>query len=263
LKIWVAINLTPDSFFADSRLAYSEVIQQVTKYIELNVDKIDIGAESSRPGAKAISVEEEWARISPVLLSIQNEFGVDFLRERISIDTRKKSNIKRCLELGVGTINDISGGSEEIFSMISFYEATYVLMHMSGIPENMQTKPSYKNVVHEVEDWLSQKSERLINKGVKKEKIIWDPGIGFGKSLEHNISLIKNTQRLKSQGHELLYGISRKSMFKDLLSLNNPEDRLLASIVGQVILFMQGVEHLRVHDASEMVQAREILKRFT
>lgn len=262
MKIWVVVNVTPDSFYAGSRVNHDNILQEITTYAELNIDKIDIGAESSRPGASEISIDEEWNRLSPVLQKIKKTFGLEFLRDKISVDSRKEQNIQKCLDLGVGTINDISGGSEKIYSLISSYEATYVLMHMSGLPKNMQNKPSYEDVSLEVERWLTEKTKQIRDSGVNKEKIIWDPGIGFGKTLEHNLALIKNVEALKSHGHELLYGISRKSMFKDLLGLNDPDDRLLPSIIGQVVLSLKGVENLRVHDAREMIQARTILERF-
>ena len=262
MKIWVVVNVTPDSFYAGSRFNHGNVLQEITNYVELNVDKIDIGAESSRPGAKEISIDEEWERLYPVLQGIKKTFGLEFLRDKISVDSRKEQNIEKCLDFGVGTINDISGGSEKIYSMISSYEATYVLMHMAGLPEDMQNEPSYEDVSLEVESWLLEKTKQIRSSGVKKEKVLWDPGIGFGKTLDHNLALIKNVETLKSHGHELLYGISRKSMFKDLLGLNDPDDRMLPSIIGQVILSMKGVENLRVHDAREMIQARAILERF-
>lgn len=263
MKIWAIINVTPDSFFSASRVSKEQALVKFEEFISAGADVVDIGAESTRPGSTELTWQEEWKRLNPVLEQLISQFGQNTIAEKVSIDTRNYEVMKRCLDNGVKIINDVSGGAKEIYSMIAGYGAKYVLMHMQGSPQTMQENPQYANVVQEVKSWLHNKTESLIQAGVAKENILWDPGIGFGKTTEHNIELIKAVPSFLEEGYELLYGISRKRLFQDILGQGLVEERYIPSIIGQTILAAKGVQNLRVHDVEEMVWAKTLLEQFS
>lgn len=247
------LNLTPDSFsdggsFIDPDLALEHALAMVEDGAQI----IDIGGESTRPGSEAVSEQDELARILPVL----DKLPVDqFL---ISVDTTKPAVAQAALQAGVHLINDISGGNPELLGLAQRYQAGFVLMHAQGSPKNMQDKPAYDNVVEEIRAFFDEKRKDLIERELPR---IWiDPGIGFGKSLEHNLDLMRDLSAFKDEAWGVLLGSSRKSWIDGLCGAPDPSDRLGGSIASAVCALTHGVEIIRVHDVRETVQALQVAK---
>lgn len=260
-EIWAVINLTPDSFYAPSRIQADEITQIANKFLAEGADKLDIGAESSRPGSEPVSAQEEWARLEKALLELKKKWGKTFLQEKVSVDTYKAEVAQNALQLGVGCINDIQGGQDpDMFSVIARYGAEFVIMHMKGKPKTMQDNPTYGNVVEEVLEFLKTQSQKAIAAGISREKIIWDYGIGFGKTVEHNLKLLAHTELFLQHGYRLLVGISRKSFLGKLLDVPRPEDRKEASLVLQTYLALKNVSILRTHDVKACHEMRLLLQ---
>ena len=253
-KIMGVLNVTPDSFFDGGRYeGESSSLQQVEKMLTEGADIIDIGGMSSRPGAEIISPEEEYARVIPVIKSILNHFPDTIL----SVDTIRASIAREAALAGAGIINDISAASidSEILDLVEELSLPYVLMHMKGLPDNMQNNPDYSSVCQEVLDFL------IAHLGVLREKqatdVIIDPGFGFGKSLEHNYELLKNLHLFKILECPLLVGISRKSMIYKALEVD-PLDALNGTTALHMLALQNGADILRVHDVKEAVEVRQL-----
>jgi len=260
MEVWAVINLTPDSFVEESRIRTDEIVSRVKEYFQNGADVIDIGAESSRPFSLSISEGEEWERLKQPLFNLKENLEREVFENRISIDTRKPSTVSRVLNTGVGIINDISGASDEsIVQMVSDHRASIVIMHSQGNPDTMQINPSYSDVVDDVLAYLEARSEKCIRAGIKKENIIWDFGIGFGKTLEHNISLLKNISRFRKSGFKLMVGVSRKSFIGKMVGIENIQERKDPTLIIHTLLALKGVDILRVHDVKSAVQVRTIL----
>jgi dihydropteroate synthase len=219
---------------------------------------IDVGAESTRPGASPVSAELQAELLVSFLKSYRGHFGEAFLR-RISIDTRDLAVMQQVAEFGVGYINDVSGGSPEIYRFIATAGVDYVLMHTQGTPDIMQKAPTYTDVCAEVLSYLQQRTALLTAAGVSSEKIIWDTGIGFGKTVEHNLQLIAAHARFRGAGHRILAGVSRKSFIGRILGQDDPADRLVGTLATQIYLTLRGLEILRVHDVKEMADALRMI----
>lgn len=249
------LNLTPDSFYDGSKFELASIIKKIEKYIIEGADIIDIGAFSSRPGANLISVEEENDRLMPVLRELKN-FNNEVL---FSVDTFRTEIAKRSLNFGVGIINDISGGDldSEMFDFVAKNDLGYVCMHMKGLPENMQANPIYSSVVDDVFCNLKSKVEILKSKGCNK--IIVDPGFGFGKSLNDNYCLLNELRRFKDLNIPILVGVSRKSMITNVLNVS-PEHALNGTTIINTIAVLNGADILRVHDVK---YAKEVFKLVT
>ncbi len=251
------LNTTPDSFFDGGRYNNVELaIKRAEEMIEEGADILDIGGESTRPGSKRVDAKEELKRVLPVLKEIKKRFKIP-----VSIDTYKSEVAKECLKEGADIINDISFGKmdEKMFEIVAEYNCPYIGMHIKGTPENMQKNPEYKDCVFEIRQFLKERSEIAVKNGIKKENIIVDPGIGFGKKDEHNLEILRNIEAFSSLGFPVLIGASRKSMFGRLLGLD-VEDRLSPSIAVAVYTALQNVFILRVHDVFETKKAVEITK---
>ncbi len=251
------LNVTPDSFYDGGRYSSLETaLKKAEEMIEQGVDIIDIGGESTRPGSERVDEEEELSRVLPVLKEIKKRFDIP-----VSIDTYKSKVAEECLKEGADIINDISFGTmdQNMFETIARYNCVYVGMHIKGTPENMQKNPVYEDCVFEVREFLKKRSEDAVKKGIDRESIIVDPGIGFGKKDEHNLEILRNIEAFSSLGFPVLIGVSRKSMFGRLLNLK-PEDRLYPSIAVAAYTALQGVFILRVHDVFETKKAVEIIK---
>ena len=249
------INLSPDSFY--SRTSYSnpcDVLHAVEKMIHDGVHILDVGAESTRPGSRGISVKLELERLLPVITKLTKEFNVP-----ISVDTYKPDVASVVLQEGAAVINDISGlrAGHEMASIISHHNAGIVLMHMKGTPEIMQKNPCYEDVCAEVLNFLSQRVELAEDAGIDSRSIAIDPGIGFGKTLTHNIDLISKLDQLKVLGKKILLGVSRKSLIGDILNLE-PTERLEGSIAAGIVGVVNGADILRVHDVGSTVRAVRI-----
>ena len=246
------LNVTPDSF-SDGGLYLDplKAVAHAEKMVQEGADIIDIGGESSRPGSEPISEKEELQRIQPIVEKLLEE-----IRVPISIDTYKPRVAKACLEMGVHMLNDINGFREEsMVALAAQYNVPAVIMHMQGKPKNMQANPTYLNVVEEVKTFLSQQIKKAKEAGVKE--VIIDPGIGFGKTTEHNLQLLKHLHEFKELDCPILVGVSRKSFIGNITGLPVNE-RLPGSISAMTIAIMNGANIVRVHDVFECKKAAQI-----
>ncbi len=252
------LNITPDSFYDGGRyFNFKDAISHANQMIEDGASIIDIGACSTRPGAKEVSPAEELERLMPVVSEIKNLCPEIIL----SIDTYRSEVAERIVgETGDCIINDISGGTldPDMFSTIAKLKVPYILMHMQGTPQNMQNNPVYNNVTKEVILNLSEGVYKLSDLGVND--IIIDPGFGFGKTLDHNYELFSQLDSFRFFELPLLVGISRKSMIYKLLG-NEPENSLTGTIVLNTIALEKGADILRVHDVKPAVEAVKIFNR--
>ena len=245
-RIMGILNLTPDSFY-DGGLYNSEIKidNRVAKMIDEGVDIVDVGGYSSRPGAKDISIDEEIKRVVPT---------IKFLKKIpdlvLSIDTFRSEVAKSCLDLGVDIVNDISAGciDEKIFDIVSKYNCPYVMMHMMGNPQNMQNKPEYKNVIKELISFFAKRIYLAREKGIVD--IIIDPGFGFGKTLDHNYTIMKKIENFKVLDLPMLVGISRKSFITKYLNIDK-KDSLNSTTAINMYLLNKKINILRVHDVKE------------
>ena len=250
------LNVTPDSFsdggyFIDPKKA----IQHAEVMINDGVDLIDIGAESTRPGAKVVEIKEERERIEPVIKAIKKNFQVP-----ISIDTYKPEIMKLGIDLGVEMINDIfSLRKPGSIDVVSNSNVTLSLMHMKGNPQNMQNNPSYKNVVEEVREFLQDRINICEESGIDKSRIVVDPGFGFGKTYENNLKLFQSLDKLKKLSKPLLIGVSRKSMIRNIVG-NQENDIIQASAIMAALSVLKGANIIRVHDVEETKIALKILE---
>jgi len=249
------INLSPDSFYSrSSHTNPCDVLHAAEKMINDGVHILDVGAESTRPGSRGISVKIELERLLPVITKLTKEFNVP-----ISVDTYKPDVASVVLQEGAAVINDISGlgSGHKMANVISHHNAGIVLMHMKGTPETMQRNPCYEDVCAEVLNFLSERVELAEDAGIDSGSIAIDPGIGFGKTLTHNIDLISKLDQLKVLGKQILLGVSRKSLIGDILNLE-PAERLEGSIVAGIMGIINGADILRVHDVGPTVRAVRI-----
>jgi dihydropteroate synthase len=246
------VNVTPDSFsdggrFLDAAAAVERAIQLVAD----GVDLLDIGGESTRPGAAAVSDDEELARVMPVIRRLVGEIDVP-----ISIDTRKASVAEAAIGAGAEIVNDVSGleGDPRMVEVIAGTGVGICVMHMQGTPDTMQLAPTYENVVVDVHGYLRDRREALVSAGVERERICLDPGIGFGKTYEHNLALLEHCRELVALGSPVLVGHSRKRFLGRLVGDENA-DRTAATIGVALGLAGQGVQILRVHDVRPVREA--------
>ena len=251
------INLSPDSFYSRSiPRSISSVFNVAKKMIQEGVHILDVGAETTRPGSKGISVKLELERLLPVITKLTKEFDIP-----ISVDTYKPEVASVVLQEGVSVINDISGlgAGYKMANVIARHKAGVVLMHMKGTPETMQNKPYYKDVCAEVLNFLSSRIMLAEEAGIDFESIAIDPGIGFGKTLTHNVDLITKLDQLKVLGKQILLGVSRKSFIGDILNLE-PAERLEGSIAAGIVGVINGANILRVHDVGSTMRAVRVVK---
>ncbi len=249
-RIMGVLNITPDSFYADSRLSnVEETLKKATIMIENGADWLDIGGESTRPGAEIIDTDEEIRRILPIIRAVRDKFP----NVGISIDTRRASVAELALDEGADMINDVSALSDpRMLEVIKSRKCPICIMHMKGLPENMQNNPKYGDVVAEVKQVLAEKIKILIDAGIKPNQIIGDPGIGFGKLLEHNIALLSaGRDVIPIQNIGLMWGVSRKRMFSDLLGRTEANDRLAGTLGIAAMARSRAVDIIRVHDVPE------------
>ena len=251
------LNLTPDSFSDGGEFnSYKRAIKHITHLQNSGANLIDVGGESTRPGSKAISENLEWSRIRKVL-------KISCKKIPISLDTRKSNIMKKGIELGVNLINDISGLSfdSETINVLKKKKTPFVIQHSQGSPEYMQKKPTYKNELLDIYDFFENKIKLLRSKGINHNKIILDPGIGFGKNLKHNMSLLHNISIFHSLGFPILVGNSRKRFIKDLSENNDSEFRIGGTVASSIYLMSQGVQILRIHDVNEVMQSIKVFKK--
>ena len=248
------INLSPDSFYPNSRVSSVHAVLKVAEsMIEEGADYLDVGAESSRPGAKPISEEEELAIILPVISQLCQHFSVP-----VSVDTYKPGVAQKVLEAGGSIINDITGlRYPEMAPIIAEYDAGVVIMHMQGSPENMQEDIHYDDCVGEIKQFLEQGIQTAESAGIASDRIWVDPGIGFGKTVKHNLEILAHLDSFTSLQKPILLGTSRKSFIGKILDLSVAE-RLEGSLATAVIGIMKGTRILRVHDVQETCRAIKI-----
>jgi len=255
-KVMGILNITPDSFFDGGKYSDKQaILSKVKKMLNDGATFIDVGAYSSRPGAKHISEEEELHRIIPVLkLLIQT-----FPQILISVDTFRSNVANECIKNGACIINDISAGSldKNMFPTIAKLQVPYIIMHMQGSPQNMQQNPTYKDVTQELLFYFSKKLVELRNLGIND--IVADVGFGFGKTVEHNYQLLKNLERFKNLEIPLLAGLSRKSMLFKPLGIS-PEQALNATTSANTIALQNSASILRVHDVKEAIETIKIFE---
>jgi len=258
-RIMGVVNVTPDSFHQNSRSAdESQAIAVASRMAADGAEWIDVGGESTRPGAKSVTMEEELARVIPAIEGIRAELP----EICISVDTRRAGVARRALESGADMVNDVSSmGDPGMIEVVAEFECPVCVMHMQGLPENMQNDPQYGDVVDEVRSYLSNTAGRLVEAGVKPSRIIADPGIGFGKTLDHNLSLLSSGRDVvPDEQMSLMWGVSRKSMFRDLLGRESSEDRLAGTLGVAAASLRKGVDIIRVHDVTEHADAFAAMK---
>lgn len=244
------INLTPDSFFEGSRKqSENEILETATRMITDGADILDLGAYSSRPNAEDISPEAEWDRLHHILPKLRAEFP-DII---ISIDTFRADIAEKALALGADLINDISGGTldKRMYEVVAKHNCPYIVMHMKGTPQNMQSLTQYENLINEIIDYFEEKIEAL--QALNFNKIIIDPGFGFAKNIEQNFELLSKMEELQQLNRPILAGLSRKSMIYKSLNTTS-EEALNGTTALNMIALQKGASILRVHDVKEAVE---------
>ncbi|MDD4870336.1 MAG: dihydropteroate synthase [Kiritimatiellae bacterium] len=254
------LNVTPDSFSDGGCFTEKEAaVKHGIRLLEEGADIIDVGGESTRPGAVGVTVEEEIKRVVPVVDELFRKTG-----GMISVDTRKAAVAERALEVGACIVNDVSAMTHDdsIKSVVAKYGAGVILMHMRGTPKDMQNNPQYENVVTEVSNYLNKRVDDLVMEGLTLETMAIDPGIGFGKTVEQNLSLLAGINVLVDTGLPVVVGVSRKSFIGKITGA--PVDRRLpGSLAALAICVTKGIGVIRVHDVQESKQAVQIAAALT
>ena len=251
------VNCTPDSFHAGSRASTCEfAVERALKLVEEGTDILDIGGESTRPGSDGVPVDIERVRVIPVIKALARQVKV-----KISIDTTKAAIAAEALDVGAVIVNDISAMRDDKDMLeVAQRAERVILMHMLGSsPKTMQADPTYKDCFDEVSRFLQGRLQSFVAAGGREDRVVIDPGIGFGKTLDHNVSLIRRAGELSSIAPVLL-GVSRKSMFGKISPDNGPEDRLAGSLAVAAYAAMSGISILRVHDVLETRKVIETLR---
>jgi dihydropteroate synthase len=254
------VNVTPDSFsdggqYIDPRKA----IEHGRRLIAEGAKILDIGGESTKPGSAPVSVEEEQKRIIPVLEGLKDCGSI------LSVDTRNAATMRAALKAGAGIINDISALTHdpESLSVAADSECLVCLMHMQGVPKTMQDNPVYKDVYKDVYDFLMRRIEICEKAGLNRSRLVLDPGIGFGKTLEHNLILLNKIDKFRALGMPVLLGASRKRFIETLCPGTKPGNRLPGSLAACISAYRKGIRHFRVHDVAETAQALTVYRNIS
>ncbi|MCD4664947.1 MAG: dihydropteroate synthase [Bacteroidales bacterium] len=253
------LNVTPDSFYDGGKYSSEKkLLIKVGKMITDEAAIIDIGAISTRPGAEEVNEEEELSRLIPHIKVIRKHFPDIF----ISVDTFRSIVANEAINEGANIVNDISGGTydDKMFELIARYKVPYIMMHIKGMPKNMQENPQYENVVEEIKSFFTRQLKKLAKLGLT-DNIILDPGFGFGKTSEHNFEILRNLNSFKRLGYPVLAGISRKSMINKVL-ITQPVEALNGTTVLNTIALLNGANILRVHDVKEAVEALKLMDAY-
>ena len=251
------INLTPDSFSDGGKYNKKNLAKNRVNSLLTNGAKIiDVGGESTRPGANDINPRKEWDRIKYILKFLKNK------KSFISLDTRKSFVMEKASKMKIDLINDVSGLSYDprTINYLKKTKKPFVIHHMKGTPKNMQLKPSYNNVLLEIYDFFENKLKYLRKAGIKHNNIILDPGIGFGKNLKHNITILKKISIFHSLGLPVMLGLSRKRFIRNISKQNDTKERIGGTVSSCIQAYLQGVQILRVHDVKEINQAFKVFK---
>ena len=252
------LNVTPDSFSDGGRFNnITAALTQAEKMLSDGADIIDIGGESTRPYSLSVSSGEQVQRVIPIIKAIREQLSRTV---QISIDTRLSTVAKLALSEGATIINDISAGHNDpsILAVAADYNCPIILMHIKGTPQTMQDNPVYEDVVADVLASLELSVDRAIQAGIKQNKIILDPGIGFGKTYEHNLKILAHLNRFVQLGYPIMLGASRKKFLNTLTAIEKPEDLAIATAVTTALAVMSGVKIVRVHDVKENRQALDV-----
>lgn len=250
-RIMGIVNVTPDSFSDGGQFFSADAaLKQARKLVDDGADILDIGGESTRPGSEAVAVQEEIDRVAPVIEAIRAEIDIP-----ISIDTMKADVMRAAVAAGAGLINDVNAlRSDGALTAAVELNVPVCLMHMQGTPQTMQQEPVYEDVVSEVEAFLLERVAACRNAGITDDKIMLDPGFGFGKRARHNLRLMKHLSRLTALPYPVLVGVSRKSIIGDMLKVS-VDERLAGSLALASIAVWQGAKLIRTHDVRETAQA--------
>lgn len=252
------LNLTPDSFFEQSRVSLQEVVDQAGKMLEDGASILDLGGMSTRPGAKEVEMSEELDRLIPAVEAVHAAFPY----ANISVDTYRAAVADVGIQAGAAIINDISAGDldPEMFPLVAKLNVPYIAMHMQGIPVDMQKNPAYRDVANDIYTYLYNKLRTLRELGVSD--VVFDPGFGFGKALHHNYQLLNQLEIFRMAGVPVLVGVSRKSMINKVLG-TWPDEALNGTTVLNSFALLKGASILRVHDVKEAVQAVKLYQALT
>ncbi len=250
------LNVTPDSFYdGGQHFDPEQAVQHALQMVHAGADWIDIGGESTRPGADVVSETEELNRVIPVIQALRLKSEVP-----ISIDTYKARVAAAALRAGANLVNDISAlrFDPAMKSVVREFQAPVILMHIQGTPKNMQQQPVYQNVIQEVTAYLQAQIEYAVSNGIERERIIVDPGIGFGKSVKHNYQILNQLDVLQQLGRPILIGVSRKS-FLNVSQKLTPAERLEGTAAANAVAIIKGAHIIRVHDVQAMVRVSQIV----
>ena len=251
------LNLTPDSFSDGGKFNkknFGEI--HAKKLFKDGCNILDIGGEATNPGSREVNIDNEWKRIFPTLFKLKK------MRKFISLDTRKSIIMEKGIKNKISLVNDISGLNHDpnTINILKKYNIPFVIHHIQGNPVTMQNKPKYKNVILDIYDFFEDKIKYIRSKGIKHNNIILDPGIGFGKNLKHNITLIKKISLFHSLGFPIMIGTSRKRFIKDLSGINDSKERLGGTVSSSIYAMLQGVQILRVHNINEVNQSLKVFR---
>jgi dihydropteroate synthase len=255
------LNVTPDSFYDRGKFFdQKKAVKHALDMERAGADIIDVGGESTRPGASDVSVDEELRRVEPVIRAISKK-----VKAAVSVDTRKAKVADAALKAGASIVNDVSALRDDpcMAGVVAKHRAGIILMHMKGKPRDMQAGPRYTDTVKDITRSLKGSIALAKRAGVKDDKIIIDPGIGFGKTVEHNLDILRGLRRFKKLGYPLCVGASRKSFIGKILGSEDPEDRLAGSLAAAAIAAANGANIIRAHDVALTRQALDIVDSIT
>ena len=250
------LNITPDSFSDGGRFFTAEkAIEHGVRMAEEGAQIIDVGGESTRPGAEPVPAEEELRRVIPVIEKLREKIDTT-----ISVDTSKAHIASEAIQAGASIVNDVTGGrgDKTMMPLVAEKKSGFIIMHMQGNPRTMQANPRYDDVVSEVADFFRQQYARVLECGIDPMAIAFDPGIGFGKTLEHNLELLAQLERIRVHNRPLVVGVSRKSFLAKLTGLTEMSDRLAPAVALTSLLRTRGAGVFRVHDVKENVSALRV-----
>jgi dihydropteroate synthase len=250
------LNITPDSFSDGGEfLSTDKAIERGIQIAAEGADIIDVGGESTHPGSQPVTVQEELRRVIPVIQNLHRKLGVP-----ISIDTSKADVARAAIEAGASIVNDVTGGrgDEQMLPLVGETKSAFILMHMQGMPRTMQIQPRYTDVVAEISEFFRQQYARAIGLNIDPMAIAFDPGIGFGKTREHNLELLAQLERLRVHDRVLVVGVSRKSFLGKLIGSAEMSDRRIPGVALTSLLRGRGADVLRVHDVKENVHALRV-----
>lgn len=255
------LNVTPDSFSDGGEFNTLESgLEQAQRMVDAGVDILDIGGQSTRPGADIVPFEEELNRVIPIIKNIRNSPDQLLAEIPISVDTTRAKVAEAAVKVGADFINDISGATfqPEMLSVVAELQVPIILMHSRGTPKTMQKMTDYQDLIGEVKTFLKDRIEAAIARGIKAEKIIIDPGIGFAKNYEQNLEILRELKELRSLNCPVLVGVSRKSFIGHILNQPDPKQRVWGTAAACVAAIANSADILRVHDVKEMVEVSQV-----